>query len=331
MKLSKKITDKIFFINNDLEFNDIALEIFRYQYIHNKVYNDFVDHLKVNAYKIERYLDIPFLPVEFFKTRKVYTGEEPYDIIFLSSGTGNAVQSQHYVKDRQIYIKSFTMAFNLNYGDFEDFVFLALLPSYLERKGSSLLFMTDHFIEQSSHKESGYFLYNHEELYALIQKLLQSNKRIFLFGVTFALTDFIAKYNIALRSNDIVMETGGMKGRKKEMIREEVHHVLKAGFGISRIHSEYGMTELLSQAYSGGEGVFSCPPWLKVLVRDINDPLCLFPANHSGGINIIDLANIHSCSFLATQDLGKVYENGNFEVSGRFDTSDIRGCNLLSI
>ena len=238
------------------------------------------------------------------------------------------ITSSHYVTDKSWYEDSFRNAFRLFYGDIESYTVLALLPSYLEREGSSLIYMADDLIKQSNHPDSGFFLYNHDELAAQIKKQQQLQKPTLLIGVTFALLDFIEKYHFDFPQL-IVMETGGMKGRRKEMIREELHNNLCQGFGVNAIHSEYGMTELLSQAYSKGEGIFNCPSWMRIITRDTNDPLTIINNQTVGGINVIDLANINSCSFIATQDLGRVYANGSFEVLGRFDNADIRGCNLL--
>lgn len=237
-------------------------------------------------------------------------------------------QSQHPVMDVSIYEESFRKGFELFYGDIKKYAILALLPSYQEREGSSLIYMVDDLIRLSENKKSGYFLYNHAELAQTLEELKQSNTPTLLLGVTYALLDFAESHSVEFPEM-IVMETGGMKGKRREMVREELHQILCAGFGVPAIHSEYGMTELLSQAYSKGAGRFHCPPWMQVATRDTNDPLQLLESGQTGGINIIDLANIHSCSFVATQDLGKLHTNGSFEVLGRFDNSDIRGCNLL--
>ena len=250
------------------------------------------------------------------------------EITFTSSGTTGMITSSHYISDVSWYTESFRKAFQLFYGDIQNYTLLALLPSYLEREGSSLIYMTDDLIRQSCNPDSGFFLYNHDELYQLLKKQQQMQKPTLLIGVTFALLDFIENYNLNFPEL-IVMETGGMKGRRKEMIREELHAQLCKGFGVGAIHSEYGMTELLSQAYSKGKGIFNCPPWMKIITRDTNDPMSRLGHDKTGGINVIDLANSNSCSFIATQDLGRVYADSSFEVLGRFDNSDIRGCNLL--
>jgi len=238
------------------------------------------------------------------------------------------INSKHLVTDVSWYEESFRRAFGLFYGDIKSYCVLALLPSYLEREGSSLIYMAEDLVKSSENPDSGFYLYNHEELFQQLKKHQQAGKPTLLIGVTFALLDFIEHYQLDFPEL-IVMETGGMKGRRKEMIREELHQTLCKGFGVKSIHSEYGMTELLSQAYSKGDGIFNCPPWMKIITRDTNDPMTELAVNQTGGINIIDLANINSCSFIATQDLGRTYGDGSFEVLGRFDNSDIRGCNLL--
>jgi phenylacetate-coenzyme A ligase PaaK-like adenylate-forming protein len=319
---------QVFAINNEQGFIETALRVFQYQAANCGVYKAFIYGLNIDTAGIKSVEQIPFLPVEFFKSHTVVTSDEPDDVIFTSSGTTGMITSSHHVTDVGWYVESFRKAFNLFYGDIKDYTVLALLPSYLEREGSSLIYMAQDLIAESANPNSGFFLYNHEELYKGLQAQKQAGKPTLLIGVTFALLDFIDNYQIDFPEL-IVMETGGMKGRRKEMIREELHAALCAGFGVNAIHSEYGMTELLSQAYSKGEGIFNCPPWMKIITRDANDPFTLVGIGKIGGVNIIDLANINSCSFIATQDLGKVYEDGAFEVLGRFDNSDIRGCNLL--
>ncbi|RWY50994.1 LuxE/PaaK family acyltransferase [Mucilaginibacter gilvus] len=320
--------EKIFAINNKAKFAETALQIFQYQAANCAVYKAFIEGLKIDPALITSVEHIPFMPVEFFKSHKVVTGESDADVIFTSSGTTGMVTSSHTVTDLSWYVQSFREAFKLFYGDIKNYTVLALLPAYLEREGSSLIYMAQDLITQSANSESGFFLYNHEELFGILQKQKAAGKPTLLIGVTFALLDFVEQYQIDFPQL-IVMETGGMKGRRKEMIREELHSTLCAGFGVNAIHSEYGMTELLSQAYSKGEGIFNCPPWMKIITRDTNDPFTQVGAGKIGGVNIIDLANINSCSFIATQDLGKVYEDSSFEILGRFDNSDIRGCNLL--
>jgi phenylacetate-coenzyme A ligase PaaK-like adenylate-forming protein len=320
--------EQVFTIGNNEQFKKVALQIFRHQANNCSVYRDFIAGLNINPDKINDIPQIPFLPIEFFKSHQVLSSEKPVDVTFTSSGTTGIITSSHYVTDVGWYTESFRKAFTLFYGDISHYTVLALLPAYLERSGSSLIYMADDLIKQSENPDSGFFLYNHEELYHQLKKQQEQQKPTLLIGVTFALLDFIENYQLNFPEL-IVMETGGMKGRRKEMIREELHRQLCAGFGVSSIHSEYGMTELLSQAYSLGEGIFNCPPWMKIITRDTNDPVTLLTGEKAGGINIIDLANINSCAFIATQDLGKVYADGSFEVLGRFDNSDIRGCNLL--
>ena len=272
--------------------------------------------------------EIPFLPISFFKTHEVVSNKNIPQQIFSSSGTTGMVQSRHLVTDLSIYDQSFNQAFELFYGPIKDTCLLALLPSYLERDGSSLIYMVDALIQQSEHPNSGYFLHNHMDLHKVLEQQQQSGQKTILIGVTYALLDFLEQFTINY-PDLIVMETGGMKGKRKEMVREELHAILTAGFGVKSIHSEYGMTELLSQAYSFGEGIFNCPPWMKIVLRDTNDPLSSLSNNQTGGINVIDLANFNSCAFIATQDLGRTFTDGSFEVLGRFDNADIRGCNLL--
>ena len=318
----------IFNISSREEFQKVALQVFNHQFKNNKVYRSFCDLLYVHPSDITKIEDIPFLPIQFFKQRKVLSSLDEVDEVFTSSGTTGSITSKHFVTDIELYKKSYLKGFHHFYGNIEDYTVLALLPNYLERKGSSLVFMVDDLIKKSNKKESGFYLNNLDELAEKLINLNQKNQKTLLIGVSFALLDLIEKYQFNL-SNTIVMETGGMKGRRKELIREELHHQLKIGFGVSEIHSEYGMTELLSQAYSKGNGIFETPPWMKVFTRDTEDALTVQSKGKTGGINIIDLANYNSCSFIATQDLGKVHENETFEIIGRFDHSDIRGCNLM--
>ncbi|RYU91267.1 acyl transferase [Mucilaginibacter terrigena] len=319
---------QVFAINNKQAFVETVLQVFQCQAANCQVYGEFVSGLKINSADVKSVNQIPFMPVEFFKSHPVVTSAESDELVFTSSGTTGMITSRHHVTDVSWYQESFRRAFSLFYGDIKDYTILALLPSYLEREGSSLIYMAQDLINQSANPDSGFFMYDHEELYKTLQAQKLAGKPTLLIGVTFALLDFVDAYKINFPEL-IVMETGGMKGRRKEMIREELHKTLCAGFGVDAIHSEYGMTELLSQAYSKGEGVFYCPPWMKIITRDTNDPFTLIGTGKTGGINIIDLANINSCSFIATQDLGRTYADGSFEVLGRFDNSDIRGCNLL--
>ena len=318
----------VFTISSPSEFQSVALDVFHHQFLHNHVYRKFCKLLKTDPETINKIEDIPFLPIEFFKTKKIVSGDLKEDLIFTSSGTTGSHVSKHYVNDITIYEKSYKTAFEYFYGSISDYCVLALLPSYLEREGSSLIYMVDDLIKESRHADSGFYLKNTSHLKDKLIALDSDGTKILLIGVSFALLDLVEKHQFQLK-NTIVMETGGMKGRRKEMVREELHDILKKGFGVSGIHSEYGMTELLSQAYSHGNGLFRTPSWMKILTRDTEDPLTLQDIGKTGGINIIDLANINSCAFIATQDLGKVYDNGNFEVLGRFDNSDIRGCNLM--
>jgi len=343
-------------------FEALALEVFSTQFENNPVYKAFVQALQVNPQLVQSVDKIPFLPIRFFKSHEVKTTLFDPQAIFESSGTGGSINSRHLVKDILLYEDSFTQGFEFFYGPVKDWCIIGLLPSYLERKDSSLVYMTEKLIHLSEHPQSGFYLDEYEKLFAVLNELEKHQQKTLLIGVTFALLDFAEKYSLPLR-NTIVMETGGMKGRREEMIREEVHAILKQSFSLDHIHSEYGMTELLSQAYSKGEGIFICPPWMKVLIRDDEDPLNVqslvvsreslvsspepgtripVPGSRlttndsrltylSGAINIIDLANIYSCSFIATDDVGKLYPGGCFEVLGRMDGSDVRGCSLMVV
>ncbi len=331
------LTEKIFAIKTESDFEDTALAVFRLQHEHCLVYRQFCDVLKINPAEIISVNDIPFLPIEFFKTHTVTSSvvEKLPSKIFTSSGTTSSVQSKHHVSDISVYEESFRKGFELFYGNIEEYCLLALLPSYLEREGSSLVYMADDLITATKNPASGFYLHNLNELSEKLKSLLAKGQKVMLLGVTYALLDLAERIESPLSSRRgvggevIIMETGGMKGKRKELLREELHKTLCEKFGVKTIHSEYGMTELLSQAYSKGNGIFQCPPWMKVLMRDVNDPLRIIEPGKSGGINVIDLANINSCSFIATQDLGILHNDGSFEVSGRFDNSDLRGCNLL--
>ena len=316
-------------IGNDDAFRQICLETFRYQYKANAVYKEFCNLLGnpiENTISVEQ---ISFLPVEIFKTHKVTCGTSAAEKTFTSSGSTGQATSKHFVKDLTVYDNSLVRGFENFYGPASDYCILALLPSYLEREGSSLVYMVQKLMALSGHKENGFYLYDHNRLAETIKKLITSQQKTLLIGVSFALLDFSKQFPIPLPEDFIVMETGGMKGRRKEMVREELHETLCKRFQIPGIHSEYGMTELLSQAYSKGKGLFKTPPWMKILIRDMNDPFRFLPTGKTGAINIIDLANIHSCAFIATQDLGRINSDGTFEVLGRFDNSDVRGCNLM--
>jgi len=304
------------------------LQVFKFQFENNRVYRSFCDLLYKHPSEVKTIQDIPFLPIQFFKTRDVLSSKSPIKTTFTSSGTSGNTTSKHHVTDLNIYTESFTKGFENIYGRIEDYVILGLLPSYLEREGSSLTFMVDAMIKTSKHPESGFYLNNLSDLKDTLTKLDSEGKNVLLIGVSFALLDLVESYTFKLK-NTIIMETGGMKGRRKELIRTELHEVLKKGFGVKHIHSEYGMTELLSQAYSKGNGVFRCPPWMRVLTRDMEDALSIQVSGKTGALNIIDLANINSCAFIGTQDLGRLNTDASFEVIGRFDNSDIRGCNLM--
>lgn len=323
-------THDIFTISNQKQFDKIALKVFRFQYENNLVYREFCDFLKTDVQKVKSIQQIPFLPIQFFKSHSVVSNTNPIQATFTSSGTTGMSTSKHLVTDVSVYEESYRKGFSQFYGNIEDYVVLALLPSYLEREGSSLIHMVADLIQLSNQPESGFYLHNYNELIEKLIQLDQAGQNVILIGVTYALLDLVEKHSFELQ-NTIIMETGGMKGKRKEMIREELHQQLCKGFGVNSIHSEYGMTELLSQAYSLGEGIFECPPWMQILVRDTEDALSYVREGKTGGINVIDLANINSCSFIATQDLGKKYFNGSFEILGRFDHSDIRGCNLMVI
>lgn len=320
----------LFTISSHKQFEKIALKIFRFQYENNRVYQEFCNFLNTDIRNVKNLQQIPFLPIQFFKSHDIVSSKETIQEIFTSSGTTGMVTSKHLVTDVSLYESSYRNAFSEFYGNIQDYVVLALLPSYLERSGSSLIYMVNDLIERSNNEHSGFYLHNYEELIAKLNLLDNAGQNVILIGVTYALLDLVEQHKFQLK-NTIIMETGGMKGKRKEMIREELHQTLCDGFGVSRIHSEYGMTELLSQAYSLGHGVFECPAWMHILIRDTEDALTYLDDGKSGGVNVIDLANINSCSFIATQDLGKKYPNNSFEILGRFDHSDIRGCNLMVI
>ena len=322
------LASSIFQINSHEQFERIALEIFRFQAENIPIYKEYVERLGVKANEIKSIDKIPFLPIQFFKTKEIKSINAKTEVVFTSSGTTGDQTSKHYVVDTDLYTKSFTASFKLFYGDINDCCVLALLPSYLERQGSSLVYMVDSLIKQSNHPESGFFLNEFDALAERLNRLDEQGQKCLLIGVSFALLDFAEKHRFRLK-NTIVMETGGMKGRRKEIVREDLHNQLCDAFSLQSIHSEYGMTELLSQAYSNGNGIFSCPPWMKIVIRDPYDPFTTLPNQRAGAMNIIDLANIYSCSFIQTEDLGKVYENNTFEVLGRMNEAQLRGCNLL--
>jgi len=327
----------IFNISNQKQFEKIALKVFRFQYENNKVYREFCEFLKVDKGSVKSLQQIPFIPIQFFKSHYVLSSIDNVQETFTSSGTTSpltpnwgieTIRSKHLVTDISLYKQSYRHAFSEFYGNIEDYAILALLPSYLEREGSSLIYMVNDLIALSNNDNSGFYLNNYDELISKLNELDNSGQNVLLIGVTYALLDLIDKQNFQLK-NTIIMETGGMKGKRKEIIREELHEQLCNGFGVATIHSEYGMTELLSQAYSLGNGIFECPNWMQILIRDPEDALTYVASGKTGGINVIDLANINSCSFIATQDLGKKHPKNSFEVLGRFDNSDIRGCNLM--
>ena len=323
----------IFSIQTEQDFLEAALETFRYQYDHIEVYRKFVDFLKIHPDEVQALTKIPFLPIEMFKNHQILDKNVTSDLFFQSSGTTQMNLSKHYIADQNIYQESIYKSFEQFIGKPEDFIFLGLLPSYLEKQHSSLIYMVDYLMKKSGKPENGYFLYNHSELVELLNSL--SDKKVILFGVSFALLDFLdychSEQNeqpLNFLENLVVIETGGMKGRKEEMTKDELLKILQNGFKTEKIYSEYSMTELLSQAYSLGNNEYQCPNWMKIMVRNAEDPFSYEKEGRTGAINIIDLANIHSCSFIATQDLGKA-TGDTFQVLGRIDHSDIRGCSLL--
>jgi len=320
--------DLIFNITSEASFNAAALAVFKHQFEHNSVYRSFCDLLYKHPSEVKTVEQIPFLPIQFFKSHTIVSNIKSADATFTSSGTTGSIVSKHFVSDLEIYKQSFRRGFKSFYGAIEKYTVLALLPSYLEREGSSLVYMANDMITQSNQPESGFYLHDLEALKNTLLKLEAKRQKTLLIGVSYALLDLIEAHSFKLK-HTTVMETGGMKGQRKELVKSELHTILKHGFGVNKIHSEYGMTELLSQAYSKGDGIFNTPPWMKILTRDPEDALSIQPIGKSGGVNIIDLANINSCAFIATQDLGKIHSNGTFEILGRFDESDIRGCNLM--
>jgi hypothetical protein len=322
-----ELEDKIFNVQRH-GFEQLALELFQLQASENQLYRSFIRALKIDPEKINNVASIPFLPVSFFKNHDVVTGKFAPDVIFESSGTTQTGNSRHIVKSAALYRNSFIKAFELFYGSPETWCIIGLLPSYLERKNSSLVMMVNDLVELSHHPRSGFYLYEHHKLADVLRTNEAMGQKTLLIGVTFALLDFAEYFRFPLK-HTTVMETGGMKGRRKEITRHEVHDLLKVAWKLGSIHAEYGMTELLSQAYSSGDGLFKCPPWMKIILRDEDDPLTVRLTNTSGLINVIDLANIHSCAFIATDDIGKLRTDGSFEVIGRMDSSDVRGCSLM--
>lgn len=329
-ELEKKV-----FAASPVNFNNLAIELFQFQYEFNPVYRKYCDTLKVSPFSVTSLEKIPFLPVSFFKTQEIKTGEFEPEAVFESSGTTDSISSKHFIKDLSLYRQSFMGCFKRFYGPPEAKCIVGLLPSYLEKQNSSLVLMTDELMKAGKDPLSGFYLYDHEKLHRTLLHNEILKTPTLLIGVTYALLDFAEKYSMQLR-NTILMETGGMKGRREEMTRQQVHDLLQKQLGLSLVHSEYGMTELLSQAYSKGDGIFHCPPWMKVLIRDEDDPFHIHYTNEAatsltGVINIIDLANIYSCCFIATDDLGRLHKNESFEVLGRMDNSDIRGCSLMAL
>ena len=324
----KELEKKVFSVSNEKEFGLIALDVFRFQFYNNSLYHEYCKAVRLTPDNVNEIEKIPFLPISFFKTHPVETTVFRTELEFRSSGTTGSTSSKHFVKDASVYEKSFLEGFRRFYGNIEDYCILGLLPSYLERGNSSLVYMVEHLIKASKKQESGFYLRDFEKLNRTLQLVESSRQKTILIGVTYALLDFGSLYRSRLDST-IVMETGGMKGRGKEMTKVELNECLKQLFGVSHIHSEYGMTELLSQAY-GIDGIMSCPPWMKVFLRDETDPFALFTGG-TGAINVVDLANLYSCSFIATEDVGRLKAGGTFEVLGRMDNSDARGCSLMVV
>lgn len=323
----------IFNIRTEHDFLEACLKTFHYQYENVEIYKKFVDYLKVVPDTVDELLKIPFLPIEMFKNHEILDKKVIADLYFQSSGTTQMNLSKHFIANENLYCESIYKSFEQFIGKPEDFIFLGLLPSYLEKQNSSLIYMVDYLMNVSAHPENGYFLYNHSELFELLNTL--KDKKVILFGVSFALLDFLdychSERGESLNSlkNLVVIETGGMKGRKEEMTKDELLMILQEGFKTKKIFSEYSMTELLSQAYSLGNNEYECPNWMRILIRNTEDPLSYERVGRTGAVNIIDLANVHSCSFIATQDLGKILPKGKFQILGRIDHSDIRGCSLL--
>ena len=328
MSFTKVLEDRVFSLHTEAEFNCLALDIYAYQFAKNPVYRSFCETLKGRAFNPTEPSEIPYLPIRFFKSHQVYSGNQAVERVFESSGTGDTLRSKHYVHSEALYRRSFMKGFKSIYGRPSEYVILALLPSYLERQNASLVYMADALIQASGHPKSGFYLDDLSRLAELLQELNTKEKQVLLFGVSFALLDLAERYPMPLPLTTLI-ETGGMKGRRREWIRQELHAYLRDRFPGVTIHSEYGMTELLSQAYSQEAGRFVAPSWMKIEIREVEDPLSNCVSERTGGVNIMDLANLYSCSFIATDDLGRKYEDGSFEILGRFDHSDIRGCNLM--
>lgn len=327
--------EKKVFAASPANFNELAIQLFQFQYQHNTLYRQYCEQLQIDADKVNNTQQIPFLPISFFKTHRVTTTDFNEEIIFESSGTSGQLKSKHFLKQASLYRKSYLTCFNKFYGTPENKCILGLLPSYLEQKNSSLVMMTDDLIRSSNHPLSGFFLHDHEKLHSTLLHNEILKVPTLLIGVTYALLDFADQYPMQLRYTTII-ETGGMKGRRKEMTRQEVHEQLQNKLGISLVHAEYGMTELLSQAWSKGDGIFHTPPWMQIMLREEDDPFTIRSVKDvtekpiTGAINIIDLANIYSCAFIATDDTGRLFDSGSFEILGRLDNSDLRGCSLLA-
>ena len=328
--MKNNLINKIFNLSSDIDFNELAVEIFHFQYKNNSIYKKFVDYNKFKINNISHYNEIPFLPIDFFKSQKIFCLKKIPELVFESSGTTGMTKSRHFVKFPKIYEYSFLQSFRHFYNEINSYCIIALLPNYSQQKNSSLIYMMKYLIKESNHPDSGFYQYNYKEVVEKINQLQNKGQKIILWGVSFALLFLAENYHLNI-PDAIVFETGGMKGQRKEITREELHSILTSSFGVKSIHSEYGMTELLSQAYSKNNGIFFTPPWMKIIIRETNDPLTIAGYNKTGGINVIDLANLYSCSFIATQDLGKIHKNNSFEVLGRFDNSDVRGCNLLTL
>lgn len=325
------LAQQVFSVADNTAFEQCALAVFQFQYQNNAVYRSYCDAIKVNAVAVKNLQQIPFLPIAFFKTHNVSCEAISINpVVFESSGTTGVQPSRHFVADAVLYEQSFRRTFTQFYGDVKDYCILGLLPSYLERQHSSLVFMVNDLIKRSHHSRSGFYLSDFEKLAATLTTLEKAQQKTILFGVTYALLDFAEQHSLPLR-NTIIIETGGMKGRKQELLREQVHGLLKKSFSLPHIHSEYGMTELLSQAYATAGGLFQSPPWMRVLIREEDDPFSIAAHERTGGINVIDLANLYSCAFIATGDMGRLHANGSFEVLGRLDHAEVRGCSLLAL
>jgi len=328
--MNSEYPDRIFNIKHSGEFEKIAIEVFYYQAEQNPVYRQFIESLHVKIGDIQRIEDIPFLPIEFFRSHVIVTGSKEPEIVFESTGTTGTIRSRHYITDIRLYDESLLKCFRLFYQDPGDYLFAALLPSYLERPNSSLIYMVNKLIKSGADERSRFYERGSWKMVDTLKLAAAEGRRVMLIGVSFALMDLAERYSANL-NGIIITETGGMKGRRKEITREELHNILSESFNVPVIHSEYGMTELLSQAWSQGRGIFNCPPWMKVLVRELNDPLSVSALpGKTGAINVIDLANVNSCSFIATGDIGRLHGEGKFEVLGRYDHSETRGCNLMA-